>query len=123
MKLKIALFILLAALPLLEAAQVSGRVSGRVLSGDGTTQIADAIVTVTSPWGYVSSVVTNGAGEFSLTSLPVGEYDLRVTAHGYAIYQRQVTVSGNIGLRELAIRLFVPVDKQTISVGDLRNPS
>jgi len=104
-------------LPLLAAD--AGHFSGRVFDVEGTRQIASAIVTVTTPAGYVASVETNKAGQFSFTALPAGEYDFRVTAHGYAIYERRITVSGDAGVRELDIRMLVPADKQTISVADL----
>ena len=117
-----AALIMLAALPLLAADAGTLRFAGRVFDGQGAKQVENAIVTVSTPAGFVSSVTTNKAGEFAFTSLPGGEYDFRVTAHGYAIYERQVTVSGNAGVRELDIRMLVPADKQTVSVADLRNP-
>jgi hypothetical protein len=116
---KLAL-IMLAAMPLLAADAVHARFAGRVFDGDGAKQIASAIITVSTPAGYVSSVTTNKAGEFSFASLPGGEYDFRVTAHGYAIYERQITVSGDAGVKELDIRMLVPANRQTVSVADLR---
>jgi protocatechuate 3,4-dioxygenase beta subunit len=92
---------------------------GRVLDGQGTQQIPNAIVTVTSQAGYISSVTTNRDGQFSFASLPAGEYDFRVTVHGYAIYEREVSVAANGGVRELDIRMMVPADKQTVSVNEL----
>src|SRR5579864_5136396 len=82
------ILIMLAALPLLAADAASGGFSGRVFDGEGAKLIPSAIVTVTTPAGFVSSVVTNKTGEYSFKSLPSGEYDFRVTAHGFAIYER-----------------------------------
>jgi len=115
--------IMLAALPLLAASAGHLGLRGRILDGQGVRQIPDAIVTVSTPSGYVSSVVTNKAGQFSFASLPAGEYDFRVTAHGYAIYEREMTVSADAGVRELDIRLVVPANKQTVSVSELMNPA
>ncbi len=115
--------IMLAALPLLAASAGSGHFSGRVFDVEGAKQIPGAIVTVSTPSGYVSSVVTNKIGEFNFAALPAGEYDFRVTAHNFAIYERQITVAGNAGVKELDIRMLVPANKQTVSVADLRNPS
>lgn len=112
--------IMLAALPLLAAGHFDLR--GRILDGQGTKQIPDAIVTMSTPAGFVASVVTNQAGQYSFATLPAGEYDFRVTAHGYAIYEREVTVSRSGGVRELDIRLAVPADKQTVSVSELMQP-
>ena len=116
-------FILLAALPLLAAGADHLGLRGRILDGNGTKDLANAIVTVSTPAGYVSSVVTNKSGEFSFASLPAGEYDFRVTAHGYAIYERELTVAATGGVRELDIRMLVPADKQTVSVSELMHPA
>jgi len=113
-----AILIMLAALPLLAA---DGRFAGRVFDGPGTNQIAGAIITVSTPTGYVSSVTTSKSGDFSFNSLPDGQYNFRVTARGYAIYERQITVSSAVGVRELDIRMLVRADKQTVSVAELRN--
>ena len=89
------------------------------MEGQGSKQIPDAIVTLSTSSGYVKSVVTNRDGQFSFPSVPAGEYDFRVTVHGYAIYEREVTVSPNGGVRELDVRLVVPSDRQTVSVSEL----
>lgn len=118
-----AMIIMFAALPLLAAGAGHLGLRGRILDAQGAKQIPDAIVTVSTPSGYVSSVVTNQAGEYTFASLPAGEYDFRVTAHGYAIYEREMTVSATGGVRELDIRMLVPANKQTVSVSELMNPA
>jgi hypothetical protein len=112
--------IILAALPLLAANGNSESMRGRVFDIDGSKQVPNAIVTVSTASGYVASVVTDRNGEFNFAALPAGEYDFRVTARGFAIYERQLTVADNGGVRELDIRLLVPADKQTVSVSELR---
>ena len=114
------LLLMLAVLPLLASDAAPARFSGRIFDRDGTTRVAEAIVTVSTPSGYVSSVTTNKEGEFTFATLPSGEYDFRVTAHGYGIYERPLTVSGESGVRQLNVRLVVPANKQTVSVGELR---
>ena len=52
--------------------------------------------------------------------MPGGQYDFRVTAHGFAIYERQITVSSDAGVKELDIRMLVPANKQTVSVSELQ---
>ena len=115
------ILLMLAALPLLAAgASDPGRLSGRVYDVQGTKHVANAIVTVTTPKGFITSVTTDKDGQFSFNQLPEGSYDFRVTAKGFAIYERQVSVAPEIGLRTLDIRLRVPANRQTISVLELR---
>ena len=115
------ILLMFAALPLLAAgASDPGRLSGRVYDVDGAKHVANAIVTVTTPKGFISSVTTDMDGQFSFNQLPEGSYDFRVTAKGFAIYERQVSVAPEIGLRTIDIRLRVPASRQTISVLELR---
>ena len=65
-------FIMLAALPLLAADAANGRFSGRVFDVQGTKKVADAIVTVTTPAGFVASVTTNKDGKFLSPLCPAG---------------------------------------------------
>ena len=110
-----------AALPLLAAgASDPGRFSGRVFDVGGAKQVANAIVTITSPKGFIASVTTDKDGQFNFNELPEGSYDFRVTAKGFAIYERQISIAPEIGLRTLDIRLRVPANHQTISVLELR---
>jgi hypothetical protein len=118
-----AAFVMLAVLPLLATGVGHLGLRGRILDAQGVKQLPDVIVTLSTPSGYISSVVTNKAGEYSFASLPAGQYDFRVTAHGYAIYEREMTVSANGGVRELDIRMMVPANKQTVSVSELMNPA
>jgi hypothetical protein len=118
------LLILSAALPLLASADVvPTNFHGRVFDGGGTHKLADAIITMSDAHGPVASVQTNQNGEFTFGAIPAGVYNFRVTAHGYAIYEREVTIVRDGGMRQLTIRLMVPADKQTVSVGELRRPA
>lgn len=114
-----SILFMLAALPLLAAGN-SAHFAGRVFDGNGTRELSGAIVTVTTPSGFISSVVTDKSGNYSFASLPGGEYDFRVTAHGFAIYERQITISSDAGVKELDIRMMVPANKQTVSVAELQ---
>jgi hypothetical protein len=114
--------LLLAALPMLAAGTDHSSLRGRIMDANGTQQISGAIVTVTAPSGYIVSAVTTKSGQFRFASLPEGEYNFRVTARGYAIYERDVTVSAEGGVREIDIRLVVPADRQTVSVLELMRP-
>lgn len=95
----------------------SESLSGQVCTETGAP--AAAVVTVTSPGGYLASVETDRQGEFLFPALPAGRFHLRVTDHRYAIYERDITLLPDAGIRDLAVRLLVPVNQQTISVADL----
>jgi len=112
---------MLAALPLLAVAAETGHFSGRVFDNQGAKQLTNAIVTVSTPTGFVSSVTTDKKGEFTFKALPEGEYDFRVTAHGFAVYERHISVANDFGVRTLDIRL-IPADRQTVSVSELQRP-
>ena len=64
-----------------------GGISGSVVVSGTTTAIEGAMVTVTLAGGstyiFGSSTETNGAGSFLIEQLPVGTYDLAVSAEGY----------------------------------------
>jgi len=64
-----------------------GGISGSVVVLGTTTAIEGAMVTVTLAGGstyiFGSSTETNGAGSFLIEQLPVGTYDLTVSAEGY----------------------------------------
>jgi hypothetical protein len=118
------LLLLLAALPLLAAVDVvPTNFHGRVFDGGGAHKMADAIVTMSNERGPIASVQTNQDGEFTFGVIAPGVYHFRVTARGYAIYEREVTIAQEGGMRQLTVRLMVPADKQTVSVGELRHTS
>jgi len=64
-----------------------GGISGTVIGSDTSLPIAGATVTATlsggSTYVFVSSVDTDGSGNFLIEQLPVGSYDLTISAAGY----------------------------------------
>src|SRR5579885_2082924 len=66
--------------------------------------------------GLSQTVVSNGAGEFTFTFIPVGTYDLTVTATGFETYsQRGLTLAAGQNLR-LQIALQVGSVQSTVTV-------
>jgi Carboxypeptidase regulatory-like domain/TonB dependent receptor/TonB-dependent Receptor Plug Domain len=85
-----ALSLLTAALA--SAQQTSGNVGGRVLD---QSQAAVPGVTVTATnkaTGFNRTVTSDAEGGYRLTSLPVGDYELKVELSGFSSQVRQVTV-------------------------------
>src|SRR5580698_5697547 len=90
---------LLFGLPLSIRALAGGRISGTVADRSGAV-IPKAMVTASNTdTGVQLSVTTNGAGVYAFPSLPVGHYDVAITAAGFSPYRRTgVTVDVNSAL-------------------------
>lgn len=94
-------------------AQTLGVLKGHV-KGEGGTPVSRAEVS-----GAGQHVVSDGRGNFTLTGIPVGACELRVSALGYADQTLQLTVAG--GIQEVpAIRLeTVRTQESLVVVGSL----
>jgi Carboxypeptidase regulatory-like domain len=90
---------------------------GRV--SDGNIPISGAIVTISNR-DFVKSTTTDGNGRFILEPVPPGHYDLRMSAHDYAVLECPVIVHGGDSRRNwIGITGLVPVDQQTVSIVEL----
>lgn len=79
-----------------QAAAINGEITGAVTDATGST-LADAKVTATNTGsGFAKSAVTESSGLFRLSVLPLGTYDLRVEAPGFAPV-RQTGIAVNAG--------------------------
>jgi len=82
-------------------AETPGGISGIVKeAGSETTFISGATVSVTLSGGvytFNSSAGTNASGEFVIEQLPVGNYELTVSADGYSIYSHAVEIGVTAG--------------------------
>ena len=68
-------------------AQNTGSITGMVKDSSGGA-VADAAVVVTNPdHGINRQTVTNSTGEYNVSGLPAGSYDVIVTATGFKKYQ------------------------------------
>jgi hypothetical protein len=86
--------VLLAAASVLWAQQTTGQISGTIEDSTGAA-IAGAQVSVTDPGtGFTRSTVTSGTGNYNLTFLPPGGYNLQVKASGFAtLEQKNIVVA------------------------------
>ena len=82
-------------------AQVStAGISGVVEDSTGAVVPNASITATQTETNYMAKTVSGAAGEFTLTSLPVGPYNLSVTAAGFAPYtQKGLILSGRPGVR------------------------
>ena len=80
-------------------AEVPGSISGSVVIDGTITAIEGAIVMATlsggSSYVFVSSVETDSSGNFLIEQLPVGIYDLTISAINYQVYS-DLTPGGGI---------------------------
>ncbi|HEX8817500.1 MAG TPA: carboxypeptidase regulatory-like domain-containing protein [Terriglobales bacterium] len=83
----LAFFLLLICAPLALFAQVTSSITGTVTDQTGAA-VAGAQVTLSAPdRGFNQTVPSNGAGEYSFGALPLGSYDLSVTAKGFKTFE------------------------------------
>ena len=86
-------FLVLA--PVGHSQSTRGTVAGTVQDKSGGA-ITGGTITLTSPdTGVTSSTVTNSSGIYRFESVPVGDYNLSVSANGFG--KQQVPVSVSVG--------------------------
>lgn len=97
------------------ATQLRGRIS------DHGAPVAGAIVTI-SNHGFLKSVKSDGDGRFTFDAVPRGQYDFRMTASGYAVVERPVTVRFRyIHRNRIDVKHLIASDEQTVSIDALPN--
>jgi hypothetical protein len=80
--------ILLLGAPALTFAAVGGRISGTVKDLSGALVPMASVTATNTDTGFRRMVATNGMGAYSFPSLPVGHYDVEITAVGFRSYRR-----------------------------------
>ncbi len=103
----------------ISAQAPTGSLRGQVLDQFGGL-IVDATVTVTDANGAVKTVVTNNDGSFVISSLAVGRCSVRITARGFAVYEKEDVgiVSGRAS--RLDVTLGITTAKEEVTVGSER---
>ncbi len=120
MLLRIAL--LLAGLCATAWAQDTASITGTVTDPSGAA-VTNADVTVTNAaQGITRKATTNGSGDFLFASLPIGSYDLAVSAPGFKKYQAKGVVLNvaekarvNVGLEVGTISTEVVVEGSEVA--------
>lgn len=112
----ISAIILLALLaPLQVFASVFGTVKA-IVHDPQHRPVQGALVEVQSRTSaFKTSAVTNEDGIATVSSVPVGEYDVKISAHGFATVEQPTTVSsGNV--QELHFALALAAHQETVDV-------
>lgn len=98
-------------------AQATGSIGGTVTDTLGAV-VVGAAVTVVSADGKEKQVVTNGRGEYSISSLAPGKYTVRVSAAKFALYENtEVTITAG-DRNDLLIVLTVAAEDQKVEVSE-----
>ncbi len=111
----LALSMLLELTKLIYAA-AGGSISGTVKDHTGAVVPKAAVIATNRDTGVRQMVTTNNTGAYSFPGLPVGHYDLDVTAQGFRLYRREsITVDVNGALLVDAV-LELGENSETITV-------
>lgn len=109
------LFVVLLCVSTAQAQQQLGSIQGQIADDFGGA-IVGALVTATSPDGSVRTTTSNAQGRYLLTGLRPGEYQLRATADGFAVYDRTALaiIAGRILQLDITLKVTIEETKVTI---------
>jgi Carboxypeptidase regulatory-like domain len=93
--------------------QQAGGLAGTVIDVSGAV-IPGAVVTVRPASGVASSATSDGAGEFQISGLAMGDFVVTVTATGFATMEQKVTVGAQAVT--LPVTLSIAQASETIAV-------
>jgi hypothetical protein len=106
---------LILATAALHAQVNTGNLSGLVDDPSGAI-VPGAAISVTAPaTGYTRSVKSEGDGNYLIPDLPIGKYNVAVTAAGFSTLNQEVSVGVGMRIR-LDFHLQVGAAAQTITV-------
>jgi hypothetical protein len=99
-----------------QTAAVNGAIAGVVRDPSGAA-IPNATVRATNlDTGFWRSIVTSGAGEYEIELLPLGNYEVRIQAAGFAEYQ-QSPIQVSVGrVSNVSPSMEVSTEQRTVSV-------
>lgn len=96
-------------------AQTSQTVSGTVKDPNGAVVVGAQV----SLRGVISrSVVTDSGGNFSFSNVASGDYELKISANGFAGQSEKITVDGQAKMLEIRLELGSPTVTVTAEVGN-----
>jgi hypothetical protein len=109
---------LLFDLPVLTRGAVGGSISGTVKDPSGAAVLKATVSVVNLDTGVRQVVTTDAAGAYSLAAVPVGRYDLLISAPGFKPYRRaNITIDVNSALL-IDAALELGSSSETITVNE-----
>ncbi|MGC2498566.1 MAG: TonB-dependent receptor, partial [Acidobacteriaceae bacterium] len=109
------LFLLVSAPALLEAQVNTASLSGLATDPASAALPHVTIIATAIDTGYTRTVQTDNAGAYSFQDLPIGEYNLTVSASGFSSMKAQITLTVGERARE-DFHLKVGTMQQTVQV-------
>ena len=103
------------------AQQHSGSIKGTISDQLGSL-VTNARIVARDRQGVTTSVTSNSAGSYEFRSLPPGNYELRVVAPGFAVYEEKNVEVKARQITTLDVQLTVTLEEQQVTVDD-RNVS
>jgi hypothetical protein len=100
----------------LEAQQVTAAITGKVVDPQGAAVVGAKVVAVDKDRGTEWPTTSNGDGEYNLPRLPIGTYNLKVTANGFQTATQSNIVLDMNQTARLDISMVVGNVTQTIEV-------
>ena len=98
------------------AQQTTGSITGRVLDQSSAAMPGVTVTAVQTETGFSRTAVTDGAGDYRLTALPVGVYDLTAEITGFKTLTNKGLVV-NVGQTiDIPLKLEVATMSETINV-------
>jgi carboxypeptidase family protein len=109
--LRISLLVVIVTLGVAAWAQDTASITGTVTDSSGAAVPNAKVAVKNAEHGINRSSTSNGSGDFLFASLPIGSYDLTVTAEGFKKYEARGVI---LGVADKA-RVNVPLQVGTIT--------
>src|SRR5690242_19097770 len=89
MKLAVFAFLVSLTLSMFALAQQTSQLTGRVSDPSGASIVKAQVTASSAERGIQRATQTNGDGDYLISSLPPGTYDLTIKASGFKTYEAQ----------------------------------
>src|SRR5689334_7843573 len=81
-------------------ASINGSISGLVIDPSGSVIVGGAVTATETQTGVKSETVTDSKGFYNFSELPIGTYDIEITANGFKTFRKSgLVVDANSALR------------------------
>jgi hypothetical protein len=96
----------------------SGRIAGSVKDTTGALISGSSVMLVNTSTGVTQTTTSNGEGVFNFPVVPVGQYELDVTASGFTPYKQTSKIKIDVNT---ALTIDVPLQVAQGLLGDHRH--